>query len=449
MKKRNSVSGKEGRRMKTKLTNNIGLKILSVIGAILLWIIVVNVDDPVITRLYTGIPVEIVNATAITDEGKTFEIADGSENISVVITAERSIIEALTKDNIKATADLKNLSFMNTVPIEVKTTRYSEKINSISSRTANLDVIIEEKKEKQLKLMVKTQGTVAKGYIPGEIVPVVDVVKVSGPESKVDKVKTAEISIDYADMNETFTTSSPVLLYDANGNNVEDEAVSLSKKEIRASVEILETKEIPVNASFVGIAALGYSATGTVICEPSSVLVAGKGSAFDSLSSISIPEDIISVDGATENVSGSVNIKEYLPKGVVIADESFDGTVNIEAVVEQHDTLMVNLPVSNISVINLPEGYSAHIVYGENEIPVEVSGLPADFNTIMQNDITAVIDALTLIPRLKEDEKVEEGEIYVGTNDGSCKLVIPSGASQITPVNIEVVINKIEETSDQ
>ena len=131
--------------MKNLLTNNIGLKILSVISAILLWIIVVNIDNPVISRVYSGIPVEIINSSAITSEGKTFEVADDSDVITVVISAERSIIEDLTKDNIKAVADMKNITFMNTVPIELKTTRYYDKLESIQAKTPNLSVVIEEK----------------------------------------------------------------------------------------------------------------------------------------------------------------------------------------------------------------------------------------------------------------------------------------------------------------
>ena len=136
--------------MKNLLTNNIGLKILSVISAILLWIIVVNIDNPVISRVYSGIPVEIINSSAITTEGKTFEVADDSDVITVVISAERSIIEDLTKDNIKAVADMKNITFMNTVPIELKTTRYYDKLESIQAKTPNLSVVIEEKEDKQI-----------------------------------------------------------------------------------------------------------------------------------------------------------------------------------------------------------------------------------------------------------------------------------------------------------
>ena len=427
--------------MKKLLTNNFGLKILSVLAAIILWIIVVNVDNPVITRTYTGIPVEIINSNAITDEGKTYEVADGSDTISVAISAERSIIEALTKDNIKATADMKNITFMNTVPIETKTTRYAEKIESISSRNSNLSVIIENKKTKQLKLTIIADGKVANGYIQGSITPVVDVVKVSGPESKVNKVYEARINVDFADMNESFTSSSPVVLYDRSGNVIDDESITVSQEEVRTSIEILETKEIPVTAYFVGVAANGYDATGTVICDPSSVVVAGNGSAFDKLSSIKIPDERISIDGAVENAEDVINIKEYLPKGVVLADAKFNGDVNVVTVIEPHDSMFVELPVSKISVVNLPENYTAHVVSGDEKLNIEVTGLSDNLLAYMAMDVTAQIDASALAPRVSGEDFDEDAEIYTGPNDGAVLLDLPAGVTQVTNVTLEVIIN--------
>ena len=37
---------RKGKRMKKHLGNNLGLKLLSVFVAILIWLMVVNVDDP-------------------------------------------------------------------------------------------------------------------------------------------------------------------------------------------------------------------------------------------------------------------------------------------------------------------------------------------------------------------------------------------------------------------
>ena len=51
------------------LTNNLGLKLLSVIGAIMLWLIVMNIDDPYTYRDFSPIQVTMLNENVVTDQG--------------------------------------------------------------------------------------------------------------------------------------------------------------------------------------------------------------------------------------------------------------------------------------------------------------------------------------------------------------------------------------------
>ena len=51
-----------------KLFNNIGLKILAVIFSGLLWLVSVNINDPVDTEIYRNIPVELENTSLRTDD---------------------------------------------------------------------------------------------------------------------------------------------------------------------------------------------------------------------------------------------------------------------------------------------------------------------------------------------------------------------------------------------
>ena len=442
--------------MKKILTNNIGLKIISLLAAFILWVVVVNVDNPVVKKTFQNVPVEVTNADAISNEGKTFEIIGDSDTISVTVEAQRSVIESMSSDFIKATADMRNITFMNTVPIELKVSRFSERITSLSTRTPNLAVVIEEELEKQIKIVASSEGKVAKGYIVGEIDPALDVITVSGPESLISTVKEAKVVVDVSDMNETFTSSCDVVVIDKNGEVITNPMLEVSKSEISTKVEILETKEIPVTAYYTGTPAQGFSATGTVICEPSSVVIAGKGTNFDKISSVRVPDSVLSVDGVNTNATKIVNIEKYLPSGVIFADENFSGDINLIAVIEAHDRIEVSIPKDNISVINLPEGYTAHIVSGEDSVKFEVSGLQADLDNLINWDYTAVIDAMTLIPRDTDDDpELEEGEekppVNIGQNDGPVLLNLPQGITQNSIVNMEVIINAqelVENTED-
>ena len=57
----------------TALTKDVGLKILAFIFAFLLWLVVVNIDDPTQTRTFTSV-VTVTNGDVLKSAGKLYEI---------------------------------------------------------------------------------------------------------------------------------------------------------------------------------------------------------------------------------------------------------------------------------------------------------------------------------------------------------------------------------------
>lgn len=444
--------------MKKLLTNNLGLKILSVLAAIVIWLVIVNIDDPVIKKSFSGIQVEIINENAISSMDKTYEVLDGSDIVTATVTAKRSVIESLSRDYIKATADLKQLSFMNTVPIEFKAVRFGDQIESITSRTSNIQVEIENRLTKQIRVNVDTDGEVQDGYVIGKITPNVNVISVTGPESVINNIVSAKILIDINGMNENFVNSVPVQLWGGDEMPVVDDAVTCSMTEIRTEVEILETKEIPIIASSTGVPSQGFSTTGIVICDPSSVTVAGAGSKFDNLSSITIPSERVNVDGATENTTVSIDISKYLPKDIKLADENDTGVIDVTVVVEAHEINKVVIQPQDIKIDNLPEGYKAQIINtAASGIEISVSGLAEDLTQLNGWKITGITDAKAFVSEdsseneeSEEDEEDEEDEtaeteqdeITTGINKGIVLLNLPDGVIQAEPVVIEVLVEE-------
>ena len=133
--------------MKKAITNNLGLKILSIMFSIGLWLAVVNISDPEITTSFSGISVEIMNTDLVTREGKVYSVLDGTDTVSVEVTGKRSLIDTINKDDIHAVADLNDLSFMNTVSIKASSSKYSSQIK-VKCATENLKLDIEDVKAK-------------------------------------------------------------------------------------------------------------------------------------------------------------------------------------------------------------------------------------------------------------------------------------------------------------
>ena len=88
--------------MKKNLTKNIPLKIMSIIVGILVWLIVVNVDDPIITKGFVISDVQIINEAYVDQLGKMVMQDDRENSVRVYITGERKIVNRLTSSDIKA-----------------------------------------------------------------------------------------------------------------------------------------------------------------------------------------------------------------------------------------------------------------------------------------------------------------------------------------------------------
>ncbi|MCR5733009.1 MAG: hypothetical protein K6G22_00250 [Lachnospiraceae bacterium] len=430
--------------MKKSLTSNLGLKLLSVLASVVLWLIVVNVDDPTISRTYTGISVEMVNAGVITDEGKTYEVLDGTDSISVVVTAKRSVIEEMSKDFIKATADMKDLSFMNTVPIEVRSIRYSDRIDAISPITKNLRVEIEEMQKKQLRIGVEISGEPNSGFVTGTAKPAVNIVSVSGPVSIVSGLSYAMANVDVTGMSSNISTSSAIYLYDEKNEPVTDKRLELSIKEVHVDVDILSTKVVPLSYGQIsGTPADGYISSGLISCDPDSIRIAGSNNTLNNVSSVEIPSEVLTISGAAGNVTHEIDIAKYIPSGVILADPDFDGIVTVTLYVEQVVTREIMIPTVNVSVTNIPEGYSAVLVDASGVITAKIAGLKAATDNIDIASVKGVIDAGTMVPGTGQEGI--PGVVY----DGEVTFTMPRGISVTEPVHMQVILNPIAPLTDQ
>ena len=429
--------------MKEKLTNNLGLKLISVGLAMILWIIVVSIDDPVITRTFSGIEVEVLNADAVTSQGKTYEILDGSNNIAVSVSAKRSILEKISKDYIKATADLKEMTILNSAAINVRTTRYSDMITSITPLTKNLKLAVEDLDKKQLSITVETIGNPAKGYVVGNNSPSVNITTVTGAASKVSRISRAVATVDVSGRTSNIRTGAEVVLYDGNGDPVNSSSVSVSVKEIVVDVDILETKEISVSAAVSGTTAEGFAYTGLVSVDPETVLVAGSGTVFNNLESIVIPAEDISIDGITEDKSFVLNITDYLPSGIRLADSGYDGSVTVTAYVGKLENALIDIPTSNIFIDNIPEGFTVSFADGSGTKRVEVQGLNEVLTNLDASTIMGSIDASAMTPR--EPVEGDEG-LHAGSYDAYVKWNMPPGVTVVGASMMEISISPAVES---
>ena len=101
--------------------NNIGLKLISILVAIVIWYMVVDINDPVETATYT-VKVTVENEAYIANGKQIYHIDDANKTVGVTLKANRSTLKNIKEDNITVTADLTQIVDMDRDPVMVPLT---------------------------------------------------------------------------------------------------------------------------------------------------------------------------------------------------------------------------------------------------------------------------------------------------------------------------------------
>ncbi len=376
------------RKVTKRITNNFGLKILAAVFAIIIWMVVVNIEDPEKTKSFV-IPVTIENSDYLTDMGKTYDILNNSDKISFTVTGKRSIIEELSESDFTAVANMENVNDeMTTVPVSVSASRYASQIE-INKRDATLKISVENLLTQRYTVQVKTEGTPAPYCYAEEAVADPKKITVTGPESILNQIATVQATVDISGAEEDIATNSKIVLLDKDGNEIPQDRLTLNRTSVAVDVTVTMGKSVPLKFVTNGTPADGYRFK-TAECSVSSVKLVGSSEALAGISELEISGSQMNIAGASANVVSSVDLTRYLPDGVSLASDQ-SKQVSVTLVIEGKSAKAFAVPVKNITVKNLPSNYQ--LDFNADTVTVNLLGFGNDFTDVNPEDITGTIDA--------------------------------------------------------
>lgn len=391
--------------MKKLLTRNLGLKLASLLLAFVLWFLVAQIYDPKDTVTFNNIQVRLINTELLEEEGKVYEVLDNSNLVRVTVTGPQSIVKSeLRRSDIVAEADMSKLTDINTIAI----TYYCENISNdsveIKGNHDSVRLNVEDKTSKWIKLESNTIGDVASGYMIGNVTLDQTNIEVTGPKSAISQVDHAGVDINVTDSTTSLSANVDIKLYDADDNELVLESVKKNVDSAYMTVEVLATKEVPVEIEYMGVPEDGYMATGEVESSVPTVRIAGNVSTLVGISAITVPEDRMNITGQSDNLVDIINLKEYLPANVRLADKSFDGKITATVYIEPIVSKDLTVAAENISVTGVPDGMEAEITSTAEEYNITVSGLSRDVSILHDSSVTGILN----LTQWMEDNGVEE-----------------------------------------
>lgn len=391
--------------MKKALTRNLGLKLASLVLAFVLWFLVAQIYDPKDTVTFNNIQVRLINTELLDEEGKVYEVLDNSNLVRVTVTGPQSIVKSeLRRSDIVAEADMSKLTDINTIAITYYCENVSNDSVEIKGNHDSVRLNVEDKTSKWIKLESNTIGEVASGYLIGNVTLDQTNIEVTGPKSAISQVDHAGVDIDVTDSTSSLSANVDIKLYDADDNELTLESVKKNVNSAHMTVEVLATKEVPVEIEYMGVPEDGYMATGEVESSVPTVRIAGTASALVGISAITVPEDRMNITGQSSDLVDIINLKEYLPSNVRLANKSFDGKITATVYIEPIDTKDLTIPADNISITGVPDGMEAEVTSTAEEYNITVSGLTRDVSILRDSSVTGVLD----LNQWMEDNGLEE-----------------------------------------
>ncbi len=420
--------------MRDLIKNNTSMKILSVAIAVLIWFLVSSSNDPITTKRYTNIKVNMINGEKLIEGGMTYNVESG-ETVDIIVKGNKSVINRLNRSDFIAEADLSQLSELGTVHIQVTAKRFADQLDIDLGSTQVVHVDLEEIFTKSVKVVINPTGEPADDYVIGSTSSSPSLIDVEGPKSKVEKIASLSVNLDVTEAQETVKekfTSEDYLIYDQNGEEMTADMLTFGQTSVTAKVRILKQKEITIKLETEGTPQEGYSLA-SLEYEPKKIVIAGKESDIKGLDSIEL--DPISIEGLSKSYSEEIALtnellQEKTGMDIQVYDETLE-EISIKAVIEKTLTKHIVFKAEDIEIKNNHENYQVRFSK-DNDYTLTVRGASSVVNTLKIADFKPYINMESIV--LPENVNSEEHtmKFHYTEPDNAYVVSSPEGNIKIT-----------------
>lgn len=394
-------------RVKNILTSNLGLKILAVLVACVIWVFVVNVDDPEKTQSFSDVKVEIRNSDCFGVD-KTFSVQEDTDKVRVWIKARESVLNRLQSKDFKVVADMRNVTLGNAVPYTLECTNSAITKANWECEPASMKIKIENVVQESFGVEVDTTGDPQEGYDVGATsIEEGDTINIAGAESLVNIIHKVSMSVSVNGISSDKTVKGNIVVTDKNGTDFTQSQMDklvfttssgdlIKDGILNARINLWKVQQnVKVKVGTYGTPAPGYRVS-EVKVTPETISISGEEETLNELNGELSLSDMISVDGVSESfASDNINLADYLKenyKDKLQLKSGTASTVSVRVIMEKMGTKKIDIPLSAITIKGRPTDLDM-VLTPADKITIEVAAVDeSSLADISQSDIKAVLD---------------------------------------------------------
>lgn len=295
---------------------NLTAKILAVIFATMLWLYVMNEQNPPVEVSFQA-PLEVRNLAG------NLIVNDVPDIVRVKVRGPRSMIATITAQDIKCYIDLKGLEEgQHSVKVHTSVPTSVEIVEVMPDKVL---LSIDSMTGRQVPVDVKLKGTLSAGAAVGKVMPSVAQVKVVGTRSLLDAVEKVVAQVDISGRNSDFTVEAPLTAVDHEGKAVEGVTLYPAKINVSFTLSNVNRKIVPVKTVLANELAKDLTIKSITI-EPDKVELLGNGQLLEKLDAVfTEPINLTEVDKSMDK-----EIKLQLREGITVQKNTVIVHINVE-----------------------------------------------------------------------------------------------------------------------
>lgn len=359
------------------LLSNAASILIALVFALIVWIVATNEENPFREGLFPdAIPIAFQNRG---DELTLLEPSRLAARVRIRSAANRW--DSLGNSDFRITADLGGLDEGEyTVRLNAVSTDPSVRVLAVDPAT--VQVRLEKLATVPMIVRARVLDDPPLGYEmkTPQIKP--PTVNVTGPADEIERINDASVEVALRGAKSAVERQANIILYDAQGNQVQGLQVEPSTVTVKIPVEQrVGYKDVAVKALITGNPASGYWVS-DISVDPATVTLVGAPEALNQLGGF-VETEALELAGAQESISQRVRLR--LPEGVSVLNAN--DVLLLVAVEPVLSGLTVQRQVSNSEGCRLPAEISPA------SVQVILSGPLPILQALQRTDVKILIDA--------------------------------------------------------
>ncbi len=338
--------------------------LLCLVAAFIIWLYVMSTASPSHEATFSSVPVKIENAALLLENTSLSVISDSDLTVDLTVSGPKKDFGRYGASDFSVSVDVSNIDSIGKHTLSINVLLPSGMtLESVVPSTVTLHVDNRITRNVPVRTAITSSPKLPEGCELGEITPAVTSISIEGPESILSGISHAQLDVSLGKLEGSVTKTLPVRLIDANGAEVSQSSLTLSRSEISVEIPVFKTKEVKLGIDTVY--SLYNQLNSFITVTPSTITLRADPALLSSIDTLIL--DTINEKSVIGDFEKSYDI--VLPDGVECISDHDSAAVKIVHI----GTQTKKITTDNIKISSNPNGYGYAINTERLEVEVRAS----------------------------------------------------------------------------